>query len=74
YPFGSIAFSAPYEYKENELYRTGIVKNIKNIEFKKPVDGIMYMINSTKVADFVVPKGRMKKYGNVKNLSLFIFN
>ncbi|CAG8768653.1 5225_t:CDS:2, partial [Funneliformis caledonium] len=29
----------------------------------KPVDGIMYMINSTKVADFVVPKGRMKKYG-----------
>ncbi|CAG8738426.1 7552_t:CDS:2, partial [Funneliformis caledonium] len=38
---------------------TGIVKNI---EFKKPVDGIMYMINSTKVADFVAPKDLMKKF------------
>ncbi|CAG8715694.1 9842_t:CDS:1, partial [Funneliformis mosseae] len=42
----SITFSVPSESKEEEFYWYHV----------------MYMINSTKIADFVVPKDHMKKY------------
>ncbi|CAG8442707.1 16669_t:CDS:2 [Funneliformis mosseae] len=65
----SIGFSTPSEYKKDEFY-----KYCQNIEFKKPVDGIMYMINSTQVADFVVPKDCMKKYGYYLMTTVEIFS
>ncbi|CAG8713968.1 8811_t:CDS:1, partial [Funneliformis mosseae] len=44
----SIAFSAPSEFKRDDDFK----KVCKDIVFKKPVDGIIYKINSTQVADF----------------------
>ncbi|CAI2165061.1 7355_t:CDS:2 [Funneliformis geosporum] len=64
-----------YVQTENKKeYEDEFYKYCQNIEFKKPVDGVMYMINSTQVADFVIPKDCMEKYGSYLMTTVEIFS
>ncbi|CAG8773407.1 14637_t:CDS:2, partial [Funneliformis caledonium] len=49
-------------------------KVCKDIVFKKPVDGIIYKINSTQVADFVLPEECIKKFGDYLRTTVEIFS
>ena len=57
----SIVLSVPTEYKEE--YDNDFNKYCKDIVFNKPVDGIISKINSTQVADFVIPEDCINKFG-----------
>ena len=59
----SIALSIPTEYKEESNHDNDFYKYCKDIVFNKPVDGIIYKINSTQVADFVIPEDCINKFG-----------
>ncbi|CAI2171945.1 9957_t:CDS:2 [Funneliformis geosporum] len=66
----SIAFSVPTEYNKDDDFIT----YCKDIEFKKPVDGIIYKINSTQVADFVLPEECIKRFGYQMRTTVEIFS
>ncbi|CAG8632413.1 11077_t:CDS:2 [Funneliformis caledonium] len=67
-----IVFSFSTEYKKE--YENDFHKICKNIEFKKPVDGIIYKINSTQVADVVLPKECIKKFGHYLKITVEVFS
>jgi len=68
----SVALSVPSDYKDYNQDKD-FNKYCKDIEFIKPVDGIIYKINSTQVADFVIPKDCLDKFGRYKFFFFFFF-
>ncbi|CAG8442697.1 5547_t:CDS:2 [Funneliformis caledonium] len=66
----SIAYSAPMQ----RSYYDDFYETCKESSFKRPVDGIIYNINSTQVADFVMAKGCVAKYAKGSALTVDIFS
>jgi len=68
----SIAFSVPTDQTEQAYYDDFYTTCSKDMMFAKPVDGIIYKINSTQVADLVISKECKEKFGMYK-ISLYIY-